>query len=269
MKQLKISTKVLLVLFSVFVSSHQVYSQDFYINKNSEASILNYGISPQWKDLNIEESYDFLAKAGFSEIKTVTKGDQEWVMGKILGQEYQFLRVLVFEDKLIKGHTDVVSFIQLCVLCLARRAGRAVMFENSSRRAQLLDEELKNLFYKNHKESLIRDGIEPILMGDVTDFGFSFINSAENNDVKITRMADLKLDSEDVYNFYSLRTVELKKVNYQVGEFDLPKVNFYDLNLMVDVFLLDCKNNNIQLIRIPYWDFKNISTILSKELNLE
>ena len=30
-----------------------------------------------------------------------------------------------------------------------------------------------------------------------------------------------------------------------------------------------CKENGIKLIRIPYWDFKNINTILSKELNLE
>ena len=27
-----------------------------------------------------------------------------------------------------------------------------------------------------------------------------------------------------------------------------------------------CKDNNIKLIRIPYWDFKNIDTILTKEL---
>lgn len=30
-----------------------------------------------------------------------------------------------------------------------------------------------------------------------------------------------------------------------------------------------CKNNNIKLIRIPYWDFKNIENILIKELNLK
>lgn len=29
-----------------------------------------------------------------------------------------------------------------------------------------------------------------------------------------------------------------------------------------------CKGNNIKLIRIPYWDFDNINTILSKELNI-
>lgn len=29
-----------------------------------------------------------------------------------------------------------------------------------------------------------------------------------------------------------------------------------------------CKDNNIKLIRIPYWDFDNIETILKKELNI-
>ena len=29
-----------------------------------------------------------------------------------------------------------------------------------------------------------------------------------------------------------------------------------------------CKNNNISLLRIPYWDFKNIEEILEKELNI-
>ena len=30
-----------------------------------------------------------------------------------------------------------------------------------------------------------------------------------------------------------------------------------------------CKENNIKLIRIPYWEFNNIENILSKELNLK
>jgi hypothetical protein len=29
-----------------------------------------------------------------------------------------------------------------------------------------------------------------------------------------------------------------------------------------------CKNNNIKLLEIPYWDFNNIEQILLKELNL-
>ena len=29
-----------------------------------------------------------------------------------------------------------------------------------------------------------------------------------------------------------------------------------------------CKNNNIELIRIPYWDFDNIETIVSNYLDL-
>ena len=29
-----------------------------------------------------------------------------------------------------------------------------------------------------------------------------------------------------------------------------------------------CKDNNIKLIRIPYWDFNNIEKILKKELKV-
>lgn len=29
-----------------------------------------------------------------------------------------------------------------------------------------------------------------------------------------------------------------------------------------------CEDNGIKLLRIPYWDFKNIDEILSKELGL-
>jgi len=29
-----------------------------------------------------------------------------------------------------------------------------------------------------------------------------------------------------------------------------------------------CKQNSIKLIRIPYWDFKNIEEILERELNI-
>ena len=30
-----------------------------------------------------------------------------------------------------------------------------------------------------------------------------------------------------------------------------------------------CKDNNIKLVRIPYWNFNNIENILKQELNLE
>ena len=29
-----------------------------------------------------------------------------------------------------------------------------------------------------------------------------------------------------------------------------------------------CKNNNIKLIRIPYWEFDNVENILKQELNI-
>jgi hypothetical protein len=233
----------------IFTTCNQLYSQDFYINQNSEAVKLAYTISPSWKDINIEESYDFLSKAGFTEIKTVQNGSKEIVLGKILGKEFQFIRMLIFEDKIINGYTDGVSFIQPCILCLAKKMSYSSgpLAKNSVDRATFLDEELKNLFYKHHQASLTKDGIDPTLLGDLTDFGFSFVNSTETNELKVNRKAELKLDSDEVYSFTSSRSVELKKMEYIVGEFDLTRVNVYDLNLMVDVFLLDCRNSNISV----------------------
>ncbi|MGL5381070.1 hypothetical protein [Clostridium sp.] len=48
-----------------------------------------------------------------------------------------------------------------------------------------------------------------------------------------------------------------------------------DLSYLMNIQYLDnkktqyCKDNNIKLIRIPYWDYKNIEEILCKELNLK
>ena len=30
-----------------------------------------------------------------------------------------------------------------------------------------------------------------------------------------------------------------------------------------------CKNNNIDILRIPYWEYKNIENILKQKLNLK
>jgi len=44
----------------------------------------------------------------------------------------------------------------------------------------------------------------------------------------------------------------------------------FELTKIKDQIKLNyCKNNNIQLIRIPYWEFDNIEKILERELNLQ
>lgn len=55
-----------------------------------------------------------------------------------------------------------------------------------------------------------------------------------------------------------------KPVDYWGGEEELEK------NKMRDGIKNNyCEENNIQLIRIPYWEFKNINSILDKEINLK
>ena len=68
----------------------------------------------------------------------------------------------------------------------------------------------------------------------------------------------------------SLIKVECKK-NKKHGSFD---VKFNNLKSNEDRKIRDtikniyCQQNNIKLIRIPYWDFNNIEQILKQELNL-
>ena len=43
---------------------------------------------------------------------------------------------------------------------------------------------------------------------------------------------------------------------------------FIDRKIRDTVKNIYCQQNNIKLIRIPYWDFNSIEEILIKELNL-
>lgn len=49
---------------------------------------------------------------------------------------------------------------------------------------------------------------------------------------------------------------------------------FFYFNIIDNTFIIQlrkeyCKNNNIRLIRIPYWEINNIEEILIKELNIK
>ena len=68
----------------------------------------------------------------------------------------------------------------------------------------------------------------------------------------------------------------LPKLNTAIeydGEFHYQMImgfdNFVDGKIRDTVKNIFCKNNNIKLIRIPYWEFDNIERILCEELNLK
>ena len=249
-------TVFLLLICFLFKLSH-LFSQDFYINQNSEIAYLNYVISPQWINLNLNESHEFLSNSGFGDIKIISNNDKEIVTGRIPNKEYIYMRRLIFKNKIIKEYSDVIMFFQPCLLCLANDIKTSLknnptmqqINEKSYQDALREDTKLKDKFYKNHSESLNNDGINQQLLGDISDFGFRFSNYIETGDFNITRNCSLELNKDKIYNFYSERKVSLNEQNYLVGGYNLNNVNQYDLNLMIDVFLLDCKNHNILVNR--------------------
>lgn len=257
MGKLNTNSKIFFIFIYLLSNSNPLFSQDFYINQKSEASYLNYVISPQWISLNLNESNEFLINSGFTDIKRISNGNKEIVTGRIPNKEYVFTRRLIFENKIIKEYSDVIMFLQGCVLCFAndfksRMQNNSTMKEIIEKNYQIAlktDTKLKETFYKNHIQSLNNDGIKEQLLGEISDFGFSYTNSFKTENFNIVRNCSLELDKDKIYNFYSERRVTINEQNYLVGDYNLNKVNMYDLNLMVDVFLLDCKNQNILVKR--------------------
>ena len=76
----------------------------------------------------------------------------------------------------------------------------------------------------------------------------------------------------DVPIFYDEEKTMLRMLIEYDGEFHYEKQYEDDgfETLQIHDKLKDnyCKKHNIKLIRIPYWDFKNIEVILTKELNI-
>jgi hypothetical protein len=253
MKHLDLKTISILLVIFFFLNTGTLFSQDFYLNKNSDVIYLNNVISNNWIDLNLNESYDFLKNAGFEDIKTNSTTNKEIVTGVLPNKEYIYIRRLVFENKIIKEYSDAIMFPQFCTLCLANDVKYSLknnptmneIVEKGHKAALIEDAELKEKFYKSQRKSLKYDAINQQLAGDITDFGFKFSNSVSKDDFNIYRYCSLELDKNNIYNFYSERRVILNEKNYSVGSYNLRNVNQYDLNLMVDIFLLDCKSHNI------------------------
>lgn len=56
--------------------------------------------------------------------------------------------------------------------------------------------------------------------------------------------------------------------HYKYGCFNESLLDLMEIKIKDNIKTQYCKDNNIKLIRIPYWDFDNIEEILKKELNL-
>ena len=60
-----------------------------------------------------------------------------------------------------------------------------------------------------------------------------------------------------------------KVSNFNNDEYSVALDNFESIKRRDNIKDIYCRDNSIKLIRIPYWDFKNIEEILVKELNLK
>lgn len=59
------------------------------------------------------------------------------------------------------------------------------------------------------------------------------------------------------------------KQHYKLDCFNMTLLDLMNLKRRDNIKTQYCKNNNIKLIRIPYWDYNKIEEILIKELNLK
>lgn len=249
--------KIIVITSFLVIKPNKIFSQDFYINKNLDVIYLNYDISPQWINLNLNESYEFLESSRFKDIQTNSNDNIVKVYGTIINEDYTYMRTLVFENKLIKEYNDIVTFDYPCLLCTANDI-KLLLKDNPSmneitekeHKRQLSDDiKLKDIFYRCHKQSIEKDGIKTELLGDITDYSFEFYNSVDKYDFNIYRNCKLVLNEKynpyKFYTFYSARRIVKNEKKYLVGNYNLNEVNQYDLNLMIDIFLLDCKNHKI------------------------
>lgn len=249
------SLKGILVLATAIFSSVLV-AQDFYV-KDGNPYLTNYPIPSNWIHLDFNEGVSFLQNLGFSDVKIKLNGDKQIIVGEIKKDGYIYAREIAFRDDLVSEYTDAIYFIHYCHLCFINEVLRRVDYtympdlkrktEEDQRKAIRDDAELREVFYRMHSQSLLRDGIETPLMGDITDAGFRFENHHNDGQFTIDRLCALSLSEEKVYQFISTRRVTINKVDYVVGEHDLNTANQYDLPLMVDIFLEDCANNGIHV----------------------
>ena len=59
------------------------------------------------------------------------------------------------------------------------------------------------------------------------------------------------------------------KQHYKIGCFNNNLLDLMNRKRIDNIKTQYCKDNNIQLIRIPYWEFDNIENILKRELKIK
>lgn len=159
---------------------------------------------------------------------------------KLVGEEYEFL------EKYIDAHTKIMCKHNDCnhkwmITPGKFLQGRRCPVCNDSKGEQLIREYLQNkkiIFLQEYTFSdLLSDKDNPLR------FDFAVFN--KNNDLKFLIEYDGEFHYQDIY----------KDGSYELQKLHDERKNQY------------CKENNIPLLRIPYWEFDNIEEILHKELH--
>jgi hypothetical protein len=245
-------TRTLITLL-FFILSNNLFSQDFYINQKGDITDIDLKLKNGWERLNLQEANLYLSDAGFGDIALSEANNMVVVSGCIKNPDFRFYRKLYFKDGVITEVKDNMLFIQPCLLCLINQMRDKITDPNFKRyytangykESKNDDTKNKDEFYERYNLSLISDGINDGLNGDITDYSFHFVNKIDTTNFVIVRDCEMHTEDNISYNFNLGKSIKLKEKEYYVGTYNLNTVNKYDLNLMIDVFLLDCKLHNI------------------------
>ena len=103
---------------------------------------------------------------------------------------------------------------------------------------------------------------ENIIINNLVDMNIDFISQYKFKDCKFKRPLPFDFYLPD----YNICIEYDGEQHYKIGGFNGTLWDFVDIKIRDTIKSIYCENNNIKLIRIPYWEINNIETILKNEL---
>lgn len=239
---------ILLFTFGLFFCYFSI-AQEFYLNNSSKITTIFRPIQSNWIDINLNESYTFLENSGLSKIDTKSASDKQYITGSYSYENYVFKRTLIFKDKVIVGYYDIVNFLAACMSCvnkdlLRKAGGNSFLIDFAKKNIaeyKKKDDNLKGLVLDKFYSLCDKDGLYN-MTGDISSDLYDVKKSNFGGDYKIVRSCKVEIE-DNHFMFHLSKIVALNEGSYKIGQYDLKKVDTYDLHKMIDIFLLDCKLN--------------------------
>ncbi len=241
------------IFIVVSLFSGTLFAQEFYVNKNRVISKIFKPINSNWTDLNFNESISFLKGSGFDNIKYETTGDNLYVSGDYSFDNYVFIRTLIFKNKLIEGYIDNLSFFLDCSYCETQG-----LLERAEENPLLREYALESLDASKLKDSIIKELVlskfhdlckqENLykMTGEISNGLYDIEKSNYSAHIGISRRCNVKI-IDNKFAFNLSKVTAIKDGNYFVGEINLKNIDSYDLIKMINIFLMDCKINGIDI----------------------